>query len=126
MQQTIILIEDDVPQGLLIKSRLQQSGFEIIWFKKFENAYDYFDTFDVIKTPHVVAVIFDYMLDEEKNVTTVPLLQIVTDLGHQGPLIANSSHNKYNEHLLEMGCTHIRPGDEKIQVVDFVVRLISA
>lgn len=113
----IILIEDSFTDGRIISSFLKQQGYEVIWYQDFETALGALQEIG-LALEDIKAMIFDYCLDREQS--SVPLVEIVFDLGFSGPMIANSSDEDYNAILQEAGCTHVRPGNRKIDVVDFL------
>lgn len=126
MQRTIILIEDENSSGILIRALLAQKGFEVIWFKTFNSAFDFLNDLKISEISLPTAIIFDYILDKNDNtVTSIPLVEIVRDMGYTHPMIANSSEDLTNSFLVEAGCTHLRPGDDKTEVVEYVISLIT-
>jgi DNA-binding response OmpR family regulator len=123
MKKTIILIEDTESIGGMIKSLLEHRDYDVIWLQTFDEAFDFLDNFSVLETAPVALIIFDYMLDKHNSdVTSIPLVEMMRDMGYLKPMIANSTDEDFNKRLLEAGCTHIRPNSGKIHVVDFLHR----
>jgi DNA-binding response OmpR family regulator len=122
-QDTIILIEDSIETGTSIKYHLQKLGYKVIWFPTFDIALDGLEQIssNPKDSPGIEAIIFDYSLDKDQS--TIPLVQIISEWGFQGPMIANSSDLQENTLLQQAGCTHIRPGDQKIRVAAYLVEL---
>lgn len=120
----IILIEDSQTDGEIIRCRLENQGFMVVWFQtlrsaglELETREDYPERFS-----DVAAIIFDYRLDNKRN--SIPLVALALDQGFSCPMIANSSEEDCNQELKKAGCTHIRPGNCKADVVDFLINQV--
>jgi DNA-binding response OmpR family regulator len=124
MQKTIILIEDELTSGMLIKSLLKGKGFEVTWLKTYDDTFEYLSKLKISETDPVVAVVLDYRLDDGK--ISIPLLEILLDMGYSGPIIANSSEDDHNKNLIRAGCTCTRPDRDKVRVVEYITDQVLA
>ena len=120
----IILIEDSITTGLIIRSLLQNHGFEVIWYKTFESALTGLNDVETSpgEFPDIAAIIFDYNLDHEEPSTS--LVAMIAHRGFSGVMIANSSDEDHNMILKGAGCTHVRPGTNKTDVVEVCCELL--
>lgn len=120
-KQTIILIEDDLQIGNLIKLILQDKGYIVIWYQTFDTALDGLKdvSLDPEQLLNIKAIIFDYSLDYEQS--SVPLVERASRWGFINPMIANSSDPDCNRLLQKAGCTHIRPSTLKAGIVKFLL-----
>lgn len=125
MAKKIILIEDDPGVGSMICLFLKKPGFEVVWFQTFESALTGLKDVEANpgEFPDIAAIIFDYYLDHSQPST--PLVEMIVHRGFQGIMIANSSDEDRNIVLQRAGCTHIRPGMNKIDAAKICHELLS-
>lgn len=122
---TIVLIEDCHTKGGLIAKILKHNDYKVIWLPTFDMALERLE--EMLENPkkflYIRAIIFDYSLDKEQ--ISIPLLELVVESGFSGPIIANSSDEYFNTLLQQFGCTHVRPGDDKVSAATYTIELLK-
>lgn len=125
-EKTILIIEDDPNIARSLTNALSKADYNPITLCSFKEAIEYIKEINQINAQNILGVIFDYSLGRDALTTSIPLVIMVKSIPNfKGILLANSSENFCNNHLLSVGCTHVQRGRVKTAAGMYMIQLLK-